>query len=122
MEGAQQPDGQPVTYLIVLRHILVAQDIAMTVSEFDPTARVVTVTSPAEAEERLKDIDAIALAFVGQGPDAYASSSLSWAVARRGGRVILLGEEAEAQGEAHGFAVLSRPFTTANILSHLAGS
>ena len=122
MNGAQQSDGQAVTYLIVLRHILVAQDIAMTINEFDPAAQVIAATSSAEAEERLSGIDAITLAFVGQGPDSYASSSLSRAVAQRGGRVILLGEEAEAQGEAHGFAVLARPFTTANILSHLAGN
>lgn len=121
MDDAQGAVGRQATYyLILLRHILVAQDIAMTIKEFDPAARIVTATSPAEAEERLSGIADLALAFVGQSPDAYRTSSLSRAVAQRGGRVVLMGEEAELQGESLGFMVLARPFTTANILSHLA--
>lgn len=122
MDQAEGVAVGQATYLIALRHVLVAQDIAMTVGEFDPTARVVVASSAAEAETRLSGIDRIAVAFVGQGPEAYRASSLSRAVAERGGRVVLMGEDAESLGEAQGFAVLARPFTTANILFHLAAT
>jgi hypothetical protein len=113
--------GAPAAYLVVLRHVLVAQDIAMTIAEFDPAARVATAAGPAEALPLLEGVERVAVAFVGMGPEAYRASALSRAVAERGGRVVLLGEEAELAGEAAGFAVLVRPFTTGNILGHLAG-
>lgn len=113
-----QADGS-ATYLIVLRHVFVAQDIAMTIAEHDPSARIVVAPSAAEALPLLGDQERIAVAFVGQGPGAYRASPLAPAVRRRGGRVVLMGEEAEAQGEAQGFAVLARPFSTGDVLLHL---
>jgi hypothetical protein len=117
--AARDPSG-PATYLIVLRHVLVAQDIAMTIAEFDPAAQVILTDSAAEAVERLSGVDRLAVAFVGQGPEAFRASPLSQTVARKGGRVVLMGEEAEAHGEAQGFAVLTRPFSTGSILVHLS--
>ena len=111
--------GDPATYLIVLRHVLVAQDIAMTIGEFDPGARILTAASGPEALPLLEGVERIAMAFVGNGPEAFRASLLAQAVAERGGRVVLMGEEAEAEGEAQGFAVLTRPFGTGNILAHL---
>jgi hypothetical protein len=113
-------DDDRATYLIVLRHVLVAQDIAMTISDTDPEARIVTAASEAEALPRLAGVDRLTVAFVGQAPRAYGESALARAVRARGGRVVLLGEEAEAEGAAMGYAVLVRPFATASILQHLA--
>lgn len=111
-------DG-PATYLIVLRHVLVAQDIALTIADVDPQARVVTAASEAEALSKLSGVDRLAVAFVGQSPRAYEGSALAEAVGRCGGRVVLLGEDAEAEGAELGYAVLVRPFSTGSILSHL---
>ena len=111
-------DG-PATYLIVLRHVLVAQDIAMTIADVNPQARVVTAASEAEALSKLDGVERLAVAFVGQSPRAYEVSALAEAVGRCGGRVVLLGEDAEAEGAALGYAVLVRPFSTGSILSHL---
>ena len=117
-DAARDANG-PGIYLIVLRHVVVAQDIAMTIAEFDPEARVVTAASGAEALPLLEGVERIAMAFVGKGPEAFRASLLARAVAERGGRVVLMGEEAEAEGEAQGFAVLVRPFSTGNILAQL---
>ena len=116
------PGGEtdaPDTYLIVLRHVLVAQDIAMTIAEHDPAAQVIVAANGTEAVPKLDGIGQVAVAFVGKGPDDFRGSSLASALAERSGRVGLMGEEAEAQGEVQGFAVLTRPFTTGNILLHL---
>lgn len=109
------------TYLIVLRHVLVAQDIAMAVAEHQPSAAVILARDGTEALARLAGVGRLTVAFVGQGPVGYRSSALGRAVAERGGRVVLMGQEAEAAGEASGFAVLARPFTTSDVFQHLEG-
>jgi hypothetical protein len=99
--------------------VVVAQDIALTIADMDPKARIVTAASEAEALPRLSEVERLAVAFVAQAPRAYEDSALARAVAARGGRVVLMGEEAEGEGEALGYAVLVRPFSTGSILSHL---
>jgi hypothetical protein len=112
--------GEAPAYLVALRHVVVAQDIAQTVGEFDPDARVVVAASPAEAVQRIEGIGRIALAFVGEGPRGFAGSALAGALARRGASVVLMGGEAEAEGEAAGFAVLARPFGMGAVTALLA--
>ena len=119
MSDAAMGAGTPATYLIVLRHVLVVQDIAMTVGEVDSGARILTAASGAEALPMIEGVEQLAVAFVGKGPEAFRASPLARAVAERGGRVVLMGEEAEAKGEAQGFAVLVRPFGTSDVLAHL---
>ncbi len=102
--------GAPA-YVVALRHAVVAQDIAQTVAEFDPAAPVIVAASPAEAAQALEGVARVALAFVGEGPRGFRGSPLARALARRGASVVLMGGEAEAEGEAAGFAVLARPFT-----------
>ena len=114
--GADRP-----AYLIVLRHVVVAQDIAMTIADRDPGARVVTVASPAEALPALGDVGRLAVAFVAEAPREHRESDLARAIATRGGRVVLIGEAAETEGAELGFPVLARPFSTEDILAHLAG-
>jgi len=110
--------GRP-TYLIVLRHTVVAQDIAMTIADRDPDARIVAVSSPADALPALDGVDRLTVAFVSEAPRAHRDSDLAQAIATRGGRVVLIGEAAEAEGEELGFPVLTRPFSTDDILAHL---
>jgi hypothetical protein len=112
-------EGRPA-YLIVLRHVLVAQDIAMTIADRDPGASVVTVASPSEALPALAGVDRLSVAFVAEAPRVLRGSDLAQAIAARGGRVVLIGEAAEAEGTALGFPVLTRPFSTEDILEHLA--
>ena len=117
--AARDGEDRPA-YLIVLRHVVVAQDIALTIADLDPGARIVTVATPAEALPALDGVDRLAVAFVSEAPRAHRGSELARAIAARGGRVVLIGEAAEAEGTALGFPVLARPFSTADILVHLA--
>jgi hypothetical protein len=117
---ADDPSGPPA-YLIVLRHVVGAQDIALTIADFDGGAAVVRAASADEGLVALDGVARLAVAFVAEGPRRFAGSALQGAIARRGGRVVLIGEEAEAEGEAAGYAVLARPFASAAVVAHLDG-
>ena len=119
MNDAETGGAAPATYLIVLRHVVVAQDIALTVAEFDPSARILVARSGEEAIPLLDGVDRLPLAFLGKGPSEFRASPIAGELEARGARVVLMGEEAEAQGEAEGFEVLVRPFTTEAILARL---
>jgi hypothetical protein len=121
MNGPAAGDEGRAAYLIVLRHVVVAQDIAMTIADLDPKARIVIATSVTEALAGLGGVDRLAVAFVAEAPRSHRDSDLARAIAARGGRVVLIGEAAEAEGAELGFPVLTRPFSTEDILMHLAG-
>lgn len=112
-----RPEGGEGAYLIVLRHVVVAQDIALTLSDHDPGAPVLLATATTEALRLLEGAPCLRVAFVAEAPALFAGSSLEAAIAARGGRPVLIGEAAEA--DPMGFAVLLRPFTTAAVLVHL---
>lgn len=114
--------GDGRAYLIVLRHVLVAQDMALTIAEVDPGARVLLAGGVAEGLAMVEGVGRIAVAFVRETPEGFAGSELARAVADRGGRAVLMGEEAEEHGEADGFAVLARPFSSGSLMHHLAGA
>ncbi len=119
MSETTPPGGAPA-YLVALRHAVVAQDIAQTVAEFDPAAPVIVAASSAEAVQALEGVGEVALAFVGEGPRGFRASPLAEALARRGASVVLMGGEAEVEGEAAGFAVLARPFSMGVVTALLA--
>ena len=104
----------------MLRHVVVAQDIALTVAEVASEARVLTAATTEEALRRLSDVERLAVAFVAEAPRDWPESPLAAAVAARGGRVVLIGEAAEAEGQRLGYDVLMRPFSTADVLACLA--
>ncbi|MBP1806427.1 hypothetical protein [Rubellimicrobium aerolatum] len=107
------------TYLIVHPQAVVAMDLAMAIRDFEPAASVVVGTGEAEALERLGTPERIAVAFVDREPRAYANSELARLVRERGGRAVLLGDDAE-RGPDLGFPVLTRPFTAEQVAEVLA--
>lgn len=119
-EPARGGDGRPA-YLIALRHLVVAQDIGLTIADFDPGAQIVTAVSAAEALPALDGVERLAVAFVSEAPEAFGGSPLAQEIAARGGRAVLIGEAAEKEGAKLGFDVLARPFSTTDILAHLSG-
>jgi hypothetical protein len=108
------------SYLIVLKDCLVAMDLAESISDFDAGADIVARHSAACAIAALETIKRVAVAFVDTGPDHLAASGLMGMISARGGRVVLMGDEAETSGEARGYPVLHRPFSQGLVLDHLA--
>lgn len=107
------------TYLIVLRELLIAQDLASTITDRDPTARVLLAATPDEGLAALAAIPRLTAAFVSATPADFASSLLGAAIRARHGRVILLGVEAEASGPSTDWDVLVQPFDTVAVLGVL---
>ena len=122
MNGPATDGGARPAYLIVLRHVVVAQDIAATIADVDPGAPVLAVASSEAALPALGEVERLAVAFVAEAPRSFEGSPLARGIAARGGRVVLIGEAAEAEGAGLGFQVLSRPFSTEDLVRHLAAT
>jgi hypothetical protein len=108
-------------YLVVLDDYLVSQDLAETIRYFDPEAQVIARPTTDDAVAAVAPVARIELAFVADGPSHFAASPLAGMIRCRGGRVVLLGPEAETAGKAAGWPVLHRPFSQSLVLAHLAG-
>lgn len=115
------PPPQPA-YLVVLHHVLVAQDIAQAIAEWDPAAalggRILLARDAQEALARIGGVSRLAVAFVAAAPAAFRGSALEAMIAARDGRAVLMGEQAEQAPE--GFPVLARPFRTRDVHALLA--
>lgn len=110
---------QPLTYIVRVSETLVAQDLAQTIVDFDPGATVVFATTLQEAVAALDGAAALAVAFISGNPDDVLGCGLSRAITDRGGRVVLLGLEAEARGPSAAFDVLLQPFDTDAVVAKL---
>ena len=106
-------------YLVLVTETLVACDLAQTIADFDPCAQVICANSAEEAEEALACLASIEIAFVAQGPTRFAGTPLHRGLTIRGGRVVLLGVEAEDHGPSSVFDVLMQPFNTDAVMAKL---
>jgi len=109
-------------YLIAVRNFVVLQDLSDTVREFDPSACLLTAGDCCSALSTLRCHDRITLAFIEGGPTRIAHLSLDAEIRARGGRLILLGDEAEdawdsAGGKAPRWPTLLRPFSAQAVQS-----
>lgn len=104
------------TYLVMHRLVVIAQDIAATISDHDPAAMVITAHSVPDAEVALRDVHRLAHAFVAQSPDAFEGSALQSTIRALGGHCVLIGDEAEDLGETQHWKVLQQPFTPAVVI------
>jgi hypothetical protein len=102
----------PATFLIVQPEVLIAQDIAMTLADLYPSARIVMVLTLADAQAAVKNIERLHTAFVAAAPHQFSASGLAAEIARRGGRAILLGHDAEMAGPTLEWGILYQPFGT----------
>lgn len=117
--------AKPLTrhvYLIVLADYLVTQDLVETVSDHDPDAALIKCRTMDEAVDALEDVERIAVAFVHAAPSEMARSSLPASITSRGGRLVLIGDDAEECSEPGEWTVLQRPFSMAMVQAHLAGT
>ena len=116
---SENMSGAPRTYLIVMQQVLIAQDLALTIADHDPRANVIVASTPAEAEAALAPVAHVVIAFVADAPSLFQESTLARTITARGGRVVLLGDEAEDIGPTPQWGVLDQPFSTDAVLKHL---
>ena len=109
-------------YLVVVSDYIVSQDLAETVADFVPDAKVIVRPTIGDALQALERVERVAVAFVGDRPARFANSPLAAMIHAKGGRVVLLGDEAEVEGPAEGWAVLQRPFSLSLVQTLLASS
>ena len=114
------PSAGPV-YLIVVQPALVARDIAMTITDYAPRARIITASTPGAGTRAVDLVLSMAAAFLAMDPAHAETCALCDAVRLRGGRVILIGDAAEraAKSMAPAWSVLVRPFTTEAVIASL---
>lgn len=111
-------------YLIAVRDFVVRKDLEDTVLDFDPAAVVLTATSCAEALGRIRMRDKLAVVFVEAGPIKVSASGIEDMVRSRGGRLVLLGDDAEDAVDAQSagrWSTLQRPFFSQTVLSIITG-
>lgn len=100
-------------YLVVLKHVVVAEDLAQIVNEFDPGAEVIRVRDTSTALEALRGISAMRVAFLIDDRHAEGWSELVAGIVRRGGRVVLIPRsEGVETAPFDDCLILDRPFTT----------
>ena len=109
----------PISYLILVHPALVAMDIAATLTDHAPQARLICPDTEAEAVLALRSLQTLEAAFVHMAPLIFARTELAMLIGALGGRVILMGEAAEAAGAGPDYAVLPRPFCTDYVLDVL---
>ncbi|WP_126978628.1 hypothetical protein [Frigidibacter oleivorans] len=110
-------------YLIVLKHLVVAADLAEIIRDFDAAARVETARTVAEGLARLDGLSGLAVALLGDDRDAPAWPQLVAAIEARGARIVLIPrDEHERPEPGHDFLILDRPFTTEMVLALLDGA
>lgn len=108
------------TVLVVVRDILVGQDLAQTISEARPEARVIVVTSLEDAVAALADVQAVALTFIAAEPEALTASPLAQALADRGAKVVLMGTWADQRSVVKSWKRLPLPFTSEHVRDVIA--
>ncbi|MEI4469811.1 hypothetical protein [Frigidibacter sp. MR17.24] len=109
------------TYLILTRHLIVAEDLAQILAQHDPTGAVLRARDPEAAAALLDGAARVSLAFLA---DAHGQEGWDEALAMveaRGARVVLIPRDDDpAPKDTARFTVLERPFTTEMVLAVLA--
>lgn len=97
----------PRNYLVMEAALIVAEDLALAIRDFDPAANVLLAPSPPAALEEIASAGQVWRAFVHADPAGFGATELGLALERRGARVVFIGDAAERSGRMD---VLQRPF------------
>ncbi|MCE6952322.1 hypothetical protein LAZ40_18305 [Cereibacter sphaeroides] len=102
-------------YLVALKHVVIAEDVAQAIRDHDPAADVILGRDPrAIPEDRVPLV-----AFLGLSPAEAGRLPAVQDLLARGTRLVLIGDEAEDAGEGRFWWVLPRPFTSDAVLALL---
>lgn len=104
-------------YLIVEAMGPVAEDLRMTVEEFDPGALGRVAPSP-DAGLAIAGAERISVAFVHADPTEFEATQLGRMLHAQGTTIIFMGDRAEERAEA-GQHVLLRPFGAESVAQTL---
>lgn len=99
-------------FVIVVREALVGRDLADTIAETHPRARMVLADTLAAALVAVQPLEAVDLAFIAAEPAVFEASALAEALAARGAEVVLMGVT-NPQGVR--WRILAFPFSTADV-------
>lgn len=116
-DAAPKPVG---IFLVVYSDYVVAGDIAETIKELIPEADVIVKSHISEIGAALAITEKIDVAFIEAGPEIMTASGLANEIARRRGRVVLLGDAAETAEASKSWQVLARPFSSDDVRAYLA--
>lgn len=98
------------TVYIVLEPIeIIATDVALCISDYDPAATVLVAQSVDHAMEFLGIRASVSIAFLHMDPDGFSGSPLARALEARGARCVFMGDSAERS--PLDVWVLERPFS-----------
>lgn len=114
---------QPPTCLIVVRHGIVAEDLAITVAETLPGLAVRRAATAPAALALLADVvSPVLLAFLGEDPAAAGWQALLGRLRADGTRLVLLPhhDAADTRRAVPDALVLDMPFTTEMVVGLIA--
>lgn len=108
------------TFLVIEPFAVIAEDLAMSIADFDPTAEVRIARSMDTALAMVEPLSVVTLAVVHEDPALFMQSNLNVVLTARGAKVVLIGDTAEEATGHAGFAVMHRPYAPESVVALLA--
>lgn len=106
-----------ISYLVAVNDLVVAQDIAGTITDMNPDAKVISARSLDEASEIVATRGGVTFAVTDAGPIRLNGSTAGGALSACGARILFIGAQpsaSEGEGAVDAPRVyLDQPFTTA---------
>lgn len=102
-------------FLILLSQYVVSLDIAVTIADARPGAKVIRASSVEEALEKVREFTCIEAAFIANSMMAEASPLLVPALTVRGGRIVVVGAEVGDGPFQPAWKMLNEPFVSRSV-------
>lgn len=117
------PDKRPVSpavNIVALKDEIVAQDVALTLSDLFPRTESVTVSDLQRLSRMIECRDAIQVAILEMSPAAFLTAPEAASLTSHGARVVLVGPTETGRGAGpFPFRTLEKPFTTEALVAVL---
>ncbi len=98
-------------YLVFVHDSIVAQDIGQAIMEHDPHATILLAPTVDDAVSALSSVATLTIALLALAPETFVGSGLADAVARRGGRAVLIDAHQPEPDSVHQWRGLEIPFS-----------
>lgn len=114
-------DGSPVeagVNIVMVRDVIVAEDLLLTLSDLFPQFDVVSVPDLSQLRAALEPIHRIGVAVLEMSPADFRAGPFLAALKEKGARVLLLWTTDGTAPDAE-FSLLEKPFTTEALITLL---